>query len=47
MCVAAIESQLRLLRLLCLLRVLIVYPTTKPQLRLLRWLRRFDVLSLP
>jgi hypothetical protein len=26
MCVATIESQLRLLRLLCLLRVLIVYP---------------------
>jgi hypothetical protein len=34
MCVATIESQLRLLRLLCLLRVLIVYPnyqaTTAP-----------------
>jgi hypothetical protein len=26
MCVATIESQLRLLRMLCLLRVLIVYP---------------------
>ena len=26
MCVATIESQLRLLRLLCLLRVLIMYP---------------------
>jgi hypothetical protein len=34
MCVATIESQLRLLRLLCMLRVLIVYPnyqaTTAP-----------------
>jgi hypothetical protein len=32
MCVATIESQLHLLRLLCLLRVLIVYPNYQAQL---------------